>query len=101
MTSAFSNERKVGVSHSRNHVDGTSRDASVSSTARTPCQTGSCPIAPSADVSADTFGPGFGAIIEDRAAEADEFYDAVLPQHLDDEARMIARRAFAMISYMA
>jgi hypothetical protein len=48
-----------------------------------------------ADVNADTFGPGFDAIVADRSVEADEFYDTVLPQHLDDEARMIARRAFA------
>jgi hypothetical protein len=43
----------------------------------------------------ETFGTGFPAVLADREAEADEFYAGVLPEHLDDEGRMIARRAFA------
>ena len=41
------------------------------------------------------FGPSFDTVFADRAAEADDFYAAVLPAHLDDERRTIARRAFA------
>ncbi len=42
-----------------------------------------------------TFGPGFAAVLADRGAEADEFYAAVLPGHLDEQDATIARRAFA------
>jgi hypothetical protein len=42
-----------------------------------------------------TFGPGFDAVLADRAAEADDFYRAALPQRLSDEDAGIARRAFA------
>jgi hypothetical protein len=42
-----------------------------------------------------TFGPGYAAVGADRRAEADEFYGAALPAHLNDEDRAIARRAFA------
>jgi hypothetical protein len=42
-----------------------------------------------------TFGPAYDAICADRASEADEFYAAVLPQHLPAEDAAIARRAFA------
>jgi hypothetical protein len=41
------------------------------------------------------FGPGFDAVLADRRAEANAFYAAVLPEHLGDEDRGIARRAFA------
>ena len=43
----------------------------------------------------ETFGPGFAAVLDNRRDEADEFYAGVLPEHLDDEERAIARRAFA------
>jgi hypothetical protein len=39
--------------------------------------------------------PDFDALMEARIAEADEFYGAVQPAALDDEARMIQRQAFA------
>ncbi|MCW2494753.1 hypothetical protein [Jatrophihabitans sp.] len=42
-----------------------------------------------------TFGPSFDAVVADRSAEADEFYASVLPLHLDQQDREIARRAFA------
>ncbi|MGH8862986.1 MAG: MGH1-like glycoside hydrolase domain-containing protein, partial [Jatrophihabitantaceae bacterium] len=42
-----------------------------------------------------TFGTGYDAVCADRAAEADEFYAAVLPEHLAPEDATIARRAFA------
>ena len=42
-----------------------------------------------------SFGPAFDAVLADRRADADAFYDTVLPQALDDEGRHIARRAFA------
>jgi hypothetical protein len=42
-----------------------------------------------------TFGPGFDVVLADRAAEADDFYRAALPQRLSAEDAGIARRAFA------
>ena len=42
-----------------------------------------------------TFGPAFDAVLTDRHSEADEFYATVIPEHLDDEDRYVARRAFA------
>ena len=42
-----------------------------------------------------TFGAPFDAVLADRRAEADEFYAETLPEHLSDEDRSIARRAFA------
>ena len=42
-----------------------------------------------------TFGPGFAAVLADRATEADAFYDVVIPAARTDEDRAIARRAFA------
>ena len=41
------------------------------------------------------FGDGFEAVLADRAREADEFYDAVIPARADDADRLTARRAFA------
>ena len=41
------------------------------------------------------FGPGFDAVFDDRAAEADEFYAEVVPAATPPEDRHIARRAFA------
>jgi hypothetical protein len=43
----------------------------------------------------NTFGAGFAAVLADRRAETDEFYATVLPEHLPDEDKNIARRAFA------
>ncbi len=43
----------------------------------------------------DTFGPGFGAVLADRRSEADDFYRAVVPEHLSEEDTAVARRAFA------
>ncbi|HEY3717732.1 MAG TPA: hypothetical protein VGL39_24660 [Jatrophihabitantaceae bacterium] len=48
-----------------------------------------------AEAAEDTFAEGFGAVVADRRAEADEFYASVLPAGLDDAERHIARRAFA------
>ena len=42
-----------------------------------------------------TFGPAFAAVLADRAAEADDFYGTVLPEHLSQQDATIARRAFA------
>ncbi|MBV9594021.1 MAG: glucosidase, partial [Actinobacteria bacterium] len=42
-----------------------------------------------------TFGPGFDAVLADRAREADEFYGTVIPADLPAEDTAIARRAFA------
>ena len=41
------------------------------------------------------FGAGFDKTFNTRAAEADEFYGAVIPQSLDAEARRVARQAYA------
>ena len=42
-----------------------------------------------------TFSDDFATIVADRRAEADDFYNIVIPADTDDEARHIARRAFA------
>ncbi len=42
-----------------------------------------------------TVAGSFDAVLADRAREADEFYALVVPDGVDDEARVIARRAFA------
>ncbi len=44
---------------------------------------------------ADTFGHGFTATNEQRRSEADEFYATVIDPRVDDEARHVARRAYA------
>ncbi len=41
------------------------------------------------------FGAGFDAVFADRAAEAEQFYQAVLPADTDQVDRLTARRAFA------
>ena len=46
-------------------------------------------------VPADPFGVDFEASFTDRLAEADDFYATVIPQHVDDNDRAVARRAFA------
>ncbi len=47
------------------------------------------------EVDSDTFGSGFDEVVADRRAEADLFYQAVLPARLSAEDANIARRAFA------
>jgi mannosylglycerate hydrolase MGH1-like protein len=41
------------------------------------------------------FGPGFDSTITERAREADEFYAAVNPFHIDADQRAVQRQAFA------
>ncbi len=41
------------------------------------------------------FGEGFERTFADRQREADEFYDTVIPPSLSDDARLVARQAFA------
>ncbi|TQM64247.1 MGH1-like glycoside hydrolase domain-containing protein [Humibacillus xanthopallidus] len=41
------------------------------------------------------FGGEFDAVLEQRHAEADEFYGEVIPADVDDDARLVARQAFA------
>jgi len=41
------------------------------------------------------FGIGFDATFADRAREADEFYDTVIPTTLSDDGKRVARQAFA------
>jgi hypothetical protein len=43
----------------------------------------------------DPFGPEFARTFDCRIAEADEFYDAVLATTATDDARLVARQAFA------
>ena len=43
----------------------------------------------------DPFGPAFDAALTRRRAEADEFYTAVIPADVDDNDRLVARRAYA------
>ncbi|MTD12668.1 glucosidase [Nakamurella sp. YIM 132087] len=42
-----------------------------------------------------TFGPAFDAVMADRSDEADEFYEHVIPDTLDDVDTAVARKAFA------
>ena len=41
------------------------------------------------------FGPAFDEVLAQRRAEADEFYAEVIPAAVDDDARLVARQAFA------
>jgi hypothetical protein len=41
------------------------------------------------------FGPGFEAVFDARRAEADEFYETVIPAEMDADARLVMRQAFA------
>ena len=43
----------------------------------------------------DPFGPDFDATVEQRRAEADEFYASILPATLSDDGRRVARQALA------
>ena len=45
--------------------------------------------------SAPAFGQPFDAVLARRSDEADEFYDEVIPASVDDDARLVARQAFA------
>ncbi len=45
--------------------------------------------------SSPAFGAPFGAVLAQRRLEADEFYAEVIPTDVDDDARMVARQAFA------
>ncbi|MEP7162028.1 MAG: glucosidase [Dermatophilaceae bacterium] len=45
--------------------------------------------------SASPFGEAFQEVLADRQREADQFYAAVIPAHIDDAQRHVARRAFA------
>ena len=42
-----------------------------------------------------SFGKTFDEVIDQRIAETDAFYNAVIPQHLDREQRLVARQAYA------
>jgi hypothetical protein len=44
---------------------------------------------------ATAFGAAFDALFDARVREADEFYRAIAPKSLDDEARLVMRQAFA------
>jgi hypothetical protein len=46
-----------------------------------------------APADARLFGPAFEAILAERRAEADDFYDTVLPASLGPDARSVARQA--------
>jgi hypothetical protein len=41
------------------------------------------------------FGPAFDAVFAARIAEADEFYQTIIPATLSDDAKNVARQAFA------
>lgn len=41
------------------------------------------------------FGKEFDAILAERVAETDSFYEKVIPAHLNDEQRNVARQAYA------
>ena len=43
----------------------------------------------------DPFGRAFDALVERRRREADEFYATIVPGHCSDDARTVARQAFA------
>ncbi|MGB8021824.1 MAG: hypothetical protein WCF04_11400 [Candidatus Nanopelagicales bacterium] len=45
--------------------------------------------------SAPAFGPGFDEVLRTREAQADEFYDEVIPASATDDERLVARQAFA------
>ncbi|WP_156023061.1 glucosidase [Terracoccus sp. 273MFTsu3.1] len=44
---------------------------------------------------APAFGAAFDTVLEQRRAEADEFYAEVIPADVDEDARLVARQAFA------
>jgi hypothetical protein len=44
---------------------------------------------------AEPFGPGFGQVFAQRRAEADEFYDGVVPSRVGEDERRVVRQALA------
>jgi hypothetical protein len=47
----------------------------------------------------EAFGPGFDEVLAARRVEADQFFGAVIPEHIGDEERLVARRAFAGLNW--
>ncbi|KGN42112.1 MGH1-like glycoside hydrolase domain-containing protein [Knoellia aerolata] len=47
----------------------------------------------------DPFGAGFDGVLAARRTEADRFYASVIPDHVGDEERHVARRAFAGLNW--
>lgn len=47
----------------------------------------------------DAFGPGFDDVLAARRDEADAFFGAVIPAHIGDAERLVARRAFAGLNW--
>ena len=45
------------------------------------------------------FDQGFDDVLTARRTEADAFYAAVIPEHISDEERLVARRAFAGLNW--
>src|SRR4051794_6780588 len=43
----------------------------------------------------EPFGEGFRSVLAQRRSEADEFYAEVIPPSVEDDARLVARQAFA------
>ncbi|TWP37590.1 MGH1-like glycoside hydrolase domain-containing protein [Leekyejoonella antrihumi] len=52
-------------------------------------------VAPMEAATGDAFGEDFTGVVEHRRGEADDFYDAVIPESAGDQDKHIARRAFA------
>ncbi len=51
------------------------------------------------DAPEDPFGPSFDETLRTRRAEADEFYDAVIPDRVSEVDRLVVRRAFAGLNW--
>jgi hypothetical protein len=47
------------------------------------------------EATAQSFGPAFDRVFQDRIREADAFYDAKIPAHLSTEEKGVARQAYA------
>lgn len=54
-------------------------------------------LVPQDAVPADPFGPEFAKTFTDRIAEAEEFYNGVIPVHHVEEGRRVARQAYASL----
>lgn len=48
---------------------------------------------------AGAFGDGFEGILTARRTEADAFFGGVIPEHISDDERLVARRAFAGLNW--
>jgi hypothetical protein len=48
-----------------------------------------------APATTEPFGEGFDSVLAQRRSEADEFYAEVIPASVEDDARLVARQAFA------